>query len=64
MGILSLFSSKKPKKQSKPTDTESLFENYLDKEFYSNIVDNSNSMILYFFKDMAGLELIKLFLIQ
>ncbi|MDQ7044209.1 MAG: hypothetical protein Q9M34_11865 [Sulfurimonas sp.] len=50
MGILSLFSSKKTKKQSKPTDTESLFENYLDKEFYSNIVDNSNSMILYFFQ--------------
>ncbi|CAI6149462.1 MAG: hypothetical protein SPLUMA1_SPLUMAMAG1_00865 [uncultured Sulfurimonas sp.] len=49
MGVLSLFSLKKIKKHSIQTDTKLLFEQYLDKGFYSGIVDNSKSMMLYFF---------------
>jgi len=50
MGILSLFSSNKTKKQPAITDTKLLFEQYLDKGFYVGIVDNSKSMMLYFFQ--------------
>jgi len=50
MGILSLFLSKKTKKQPALIDTKVLFEQYLDKGFYAGIVDNSKSMMLYFFQ--------------
>ena len=50
MGVLPLFSLKKTKKHPMQTDTKLLFEQYLDKGFYSGIVDNSKSMMLYFFQ--------------
>lgn len=50
MGVLSLFSSKKTKKNPAITDSKLLFEQYLDKGFYAGIVDNSKSMMLYFFQ--------------
>ncbi|SFV69218.1 BarA sensory histidine kinase (= VarS = GacS) [hydrothermal vent metagenome] len=50
MGVLSLFSSKKTKNKSAITDSKLLFDQYLDKGFYSGIVDNSKTMMLYFFQ--------------
>jgi len=50
MGVLLLLSLKKTKKHPIQTDTKLLFEQYLDKGFYSGIVDNSKSMMLYFFQ--------------
>ncbi|MDF1876505.1 response regulator [Sulfurimonas sp. SAG-AH-194-L11] len=64
MGFLSLFSSKKTeeqKKQKEITDTKALFDQYLDKEFYSAIVDNSKSMILFFFQGQGWIGANKTF---
>ncbi|MDF1882851.1 response regulator [Sulfurimonas sp. SAG-AH-194-C21] len=61
MGVLSLFSSKKTKRKSDTTDNKLLFDEYLDKGFYSSIVDNSKSMILYFFQGQGWIGANKTF---
>lgn len=52
MGIRSLFSSDKNTNKARSVNSSALGE-YLDKDFYLNIVNNSHSMILYFI-DGAG----------
>ncbi|MDF1878513.1 response regulator [Sulfurimonas sp. SAG-AH-194-C20] len=61
MGIFSLFSSKSTTPQPKVQDTKLLFEQYLDSTFYSSIVDNSKSMILYFFQGQGWIGANKTF---
>ncbi len=48
MGVFSLFTSKKRDFPSASTEQINQFESYLDKDFYSSILDNSSSMILYY----------------
>ncbi len=50
MGLFSLFSSKKTTLKSNLHKSKISFDNYLDKDFFESIVDNSNSMMLYFFQ--------------
>jgi len=50
MGFFSLFSSPKTIKNRRADDIGLNFERYLDKDFFSSIVDHSNSMMLYFFQ--------------
>jgi len=49
MGFFSLFSSQKQATPTKHNNSKINFEKYLDKDFFTSIVDNSNSMMLYFF---------------
>jgi len=50
MGFFSLFSSKKSITNTTRNKRGLDFEKYLDKDFFTSIVDNSNSMMLYFFQ--------------
>ena len=50
MGIFSLFSSNKTITTNTPKGKKIDFGDYLDKDFFTSIVDNSNSMMLYFFR--------------
>jgi len=50
MGLFSLFSSPKTLNDTTEVRTRTDFERYLDKDFFMNIVDNSPSMMLYFFQ--------------
>ncbi len=61
MGLLSLFSSKKQKQKQKTTKTNELFDAYLNKGFYEEVVDSSKSMILYFFQGQGWIGANKVF---
>jgi len=50
MGFFSLFSSPQTVRNRRVDDMGLNFERYLDKDFFTSIVDNSNSMMLYFFQ--------------
>ena len=50
MGIFSLFSSNKTVRTSSSNGRKMNFDEYLDKDFFTSIVDNSSSMMLYFFQ--------------
>ena len=50
MGIFSLFSSSKTTNIKSTKGRKINFEDYLEKDFFTNIVDHSSSMMLYFFQ--------------
>ena len=61
MGVLSLFSSKTKKQKNKTTSTNKIFDQYLNKNFYEEIVDSSKSMILYYFQGQGWIGANKVF---
>jgi CheY-like chemotaxis protein len=61
MGFFSLFSSKKADKVSSKGTSHIDFNKYLDKDFFTSIVDNSSSMMLYFFNGEGWIDANKTF---
>ena len=61
MGLFSLFSSKKTTINNSNGSTKINFDKYLDKDFFTSIVDNSSSMMLYFFQGEGWIDANKTF---
>ena len=56
MGLFSLFSSTNTIKNRRSGDIGVDLDRYLDKDFFTSIVDNSNTMMLYFFQGEGWIE--------